>query len=661
MRFPSSSAFWPRLGRSSLLFAVTLSVALGANPSVPSPTDPDLARLERAIAEHPDGAAARIARTRYRFAKLNQGRPDIGDNPLTQDYGADDRAFADALQPILTELDADVEHHRRPESAALLIERARVRLVYQAHFSGRSGRAFLFEETVTDLIHATELEPANAAAWYELGLAHLALWGPDATATTGPNLLWNDEERYAGKKAALYAFSRAILAQPDHSGFAHLLRLWTQRAMKLGADPDQMLADADAIIGQDLAPTDAAWDAVLHPARPAAKRADYLAETYYLRGQVRVSRGEFSAALADLDQALALEPTNLSVRLERGRLLVRRGDYAQAIVDLTAMVTAQPNFAEGWFWRGIAHDGAGEIELARADFDQATKHDKNISRKLAHTRYDPVAPDPARGLAPAPVTADAHPVRRGTALDHKNAGNALRGKGNDYGALREYGMALMIDPTFADGYNNRGSSYRAWQEIDLALADFNRAIELDPTHRAAYLNRALLWHELRDHARARADCDHAVDYADSDYLRGQALLARGRMKEIAQETKAAEADYRRATEVTPTDGAAWSTLALLEFNQSRFPVATEHFRQSLTHDPKNVTNRVYLAVVLAIERDKSAGDELDTAIRDHTRREQMDEATRIVDRALKIYPGSSALQALKDKITEQKKKSVLFV
>jgi tetratricopeptide (TPR) repeat protein len=663
MRTLSRPAVWTHFRRYGWLFAVTFSVAFGASSAVPVAEDPGLAPFNRVIAEHPADVTALIARTRYRFAKLNQGRKDIGDYPLGANYAYEDVAFTDALKPILNEIDDVIA--RQPESAALLIERSRIRLVYQACSSGHRGYIFGFADPVKDLVRATEMEPANAAAWYELGLAHLSLWLLHDHTMTRPQLVGKEDARMAKKRvgltAALHAFSRAILASPESSGFAHLMRLKTQRALARGVDLNQTLVDTDAIIRQDLAPTDPAWDSVLHSARPAAKRASYLAEAHFLRGQVRVARGEFTAGLADFDHVLVLEPADSSVPFDRGRLFVQRGDYARAIADLDALVKARPYFAEGWFWRGVAHDGAGEIELARADFDQAIKYDKTIGQKLTHSRYDLMAPDPARGLAPQPITVDARIVPSGTALEHKNAGNALRGKGDEFGALGEYSAAVLIDPTFADGYNNRGSSYRTLQEIDLALADLNHAIELDPKHRVAYLNRAIVWGDLGDNSRARADYDHAVDYADSDFLRGQAHVARGHMKETDRDNKAAEADYRRASELNPVDGAAWRSLGLLELKQSRFPSAIESFRQALKRDPKNVINRVYLAVILAVQRNESAGAELETAIRDHTTSDQLEEAEQILDRAIKSYPNSEGLKALKESLRKSQGKGANFV
>lgn len=59
------------------------------------------------------------------------------------------------------------------------------------------------------------------------------------------------------------------------------------------------------------------------------------------------------------------------------------------------MVNAQPTFADGCLWRGVAHDDAGEVELASADLGEATRHDAALRAKPAHSRYDIIEPDPA--------------------------------------------------------------------------------------------------------------------------------------------------------------------------------------------------------------------------------------------------------------------------
>ncbi|MEO6995454.1 MAG: tetratricopeptide repeat protein [Lacunisphaera sp.] len=651
MHFSFRSTIRLGLRSSSGLLALTLAVAgMAATPP------PASAKAATAVAPE-------IVRARELFATASKGRPDIGDNPLAKDYGAHDTPFAETLVPVLEELDRVVEKH--PASAAARVERARVRLVYQAYSPADSLKEFKLRDAISDLERATELEPANAAAWFELGLAHLAVWHakeifsnerrfiPIESATAGP--------KKVALTAAVHAFSRAIYAKPEASGLAHFARTWAQRALGLGADAEQTFVDADAAITQNFRPTDAAWDAVLHPARSPTNWAANLADAFYLRAKVRLSRGESTDALSDLDSSLTMGSTNLSARFDRGKLLIRRGAYAAAITDLSTIIIARPKAAEVWFWRGIAHDGAGEIELASADLGEATQHDASIRAKLANTRYDLISPNPARGIAPRPVTTDHRPLPPGSALHHKNAGNALRGKGDIYGALREYTFATLIDPTFADAFSNRGSVYMEFAEPDLAMVEFDHTITLDPRHRAAYLNRGLLWRELGDHAREREDLDHAVEYADIDDRRADALLNRGRTFENAREIAPAEADYLRATQLAPTKSAAWQSLAYFEANQKRDQEAVTHFRKALELKPDHFGNRVMLAVVLANLDDPASATELDTALASFTNYAQLDEAAKVVEEALKANPQSARLKTLQEKIKTKKAKRVFFV
>ena len=62
-------------------------------------------------------------------------------------------------------------------------------------------------------------------------------------------------------------------------------------------------------------------------------------------------------------------------------------------------------------------------------------------------------------MAPPPQKDDVKIEIPGTALDHKNAGNELRGKKDVDGALNEYNLVLMIDPNFADALNNRAQEH----------------------------------------------------------------------------------------------------------------------------------------------------------------------------------------------------------
>ena len=66
-------------------------------------------------------------------------------------------------------------------------------------------------------------------------------------------------------------------------------------------------------------------------------------------------------------------------------------------------------------------------------------------------------------------------------------------------------MAIKVDPSFADAYNDRGTAYTEKGNGNQAIIDYTKAIELDPRYTLAYINRAQLYYLKRDFNKAWAD------------------------------------------------------------------------------------------------------------------------------------------------------------
>ncbi len=608
------------------------------------PFDAELAPLNKAVANDPGSVGPLMARARFNFKKAE------GANSFSFLVTGSPSEPANFIASALADLDRAVKIV--PDSPAVLLDRGRMRLAYVPLKSDLDERQHPFDyaETTTDFLRVIELEPKNAEAWFELGKAHLVLWDREVGF---PLAFFGQEKEKAAKsdaamRRAIAAFSRAIYLQPDASGEAHFQRAGALRKLTGAQDPNALLADYSAAIAQNLSATDSEWDALLHSVPNEKRRVAALAEAHFTRARIFISYGQLVATLADYDAALLLQDNNLDGHFERGKLRVQRGDYAGALADFALLTKNKPAIAEGWLWQGVAHDGKGEAVEAAADFGAALKLDPKLSAYLAGSRYDAQNPNPARGVAPAPVTSDVKVLPPGTALEHKTAGNALRAKGDLDGALREYTLALIIDPDFADALNNRGNYYEIHDEVDLALADFNHAIASDPKHRIAYGVRGLLWRKLGESERERADFDQAIEFADTDERRSGALRNRAKTRERVKDVEGALADAQRATELTPKDTEAWWGLGTMQLNARRDADACVSYRRALAIDPSRVEIRTQLVVALALQKDETASSELDPALA-MVKAPQLAVIRKILNQASLFCPDSLELKALKER------------
>ena len=76
-------------------------------------------------------------------------------------------------------------------------------------------------------------------------------------------------------------------------------------------------------------------------------------------------------------------------------------------------------------------------------------------------------------------------------------------------ALRDYSIAIALDPTYADAYVKRSSTHDERGEHQQALEDADEAIRLNPNIALAYVNRAAALAALGRHTEADSDVAHA--------------------------------------------------------------------------------------------------------------------------------------------------------
>jgi len=101
----------------------------------------------------------------------------------------------------------------------------------------------------------------------------------------------------------------------------------------------------------------------------ASTRASVLA----LRGQAWLLQGDKDKAAAAYQQALALDPKNMLVRLARVRMLVEERDFAQALVDASEVVKAYPDNAEGHLTKAELHRQLKQLDQAETEFKRGVE------------------------------------------------------------------------------------------------------------------------------------------------------------------------------------------------------------------------------------------------------------------------------------------------
>jgi tetratricopeptide (TPR) repeat protein len=220
------------------------------------------------------------------------------------------------------------------------------------------------------------------------------------------------------------------------------------------------------------------------------------AEAYNNRGKAWNQKGDNDRAIADLDEAIRLDPTEALYYSNRGIAWRAKGDPDRAIADYTESIKLDPNYALAYNNRGIAWRLKGDYERAIADYSEAI-------------RLEPKS-----------------------AWAYNNRGIAWRAKGDHERAIADFSEAIRFDPKHA-GYRHGRCWARATANRDLqqALTDCNEALRLRPddAHIKGHLGFVYLRLDRLDDSIASYDSALKINpkLAASLYGRGLAKLRKG--------------------------------------------------------------------------------------------------------------------------------------
>lgn len=210
------------------------------------------------------------------------------------------------------------------------------------------------------------------------------------------------------------------------------------------------------------------------------------------RGNMLHERGDLNGAIAEFDQAIAIDPNQPFYYFNRGNARKDKRELDLAISDYESALALDGTISEVYNNRGVAQQMKGDFDAAISDFNQAL------------------------------VLNPKHPNA------YNNRGYLRQQRGDVDGALSDYERAIELNPDDAYFYSNRGSIRRMKGDLDGAMNDIAKSIALDPKNAEAYCNLGLVHLSKGNTAEGNLNLDKC-------YLRDPEL--RSKFEKLARETK----------------------------------------------------------------------------------------------------------------------------
>ncbi|OBS53467.1 hypothetical protein A8B73_06005 [Methylosinus sp. 3S-1] len=279
-------------------------------------------------------------------------------------------------------------------------------------------------------------------------------------------------------------------------------------------------------------------------------------ELYNLRGATQIDKDEYDTAIGDFNKALAIDRNYVDAYVNRGHAYTFKRDFDKAIADFDQAVRLKPRDAFGYAARAMARMGKADFTGAVADYDRAIKLDPQ-NAKLYTSRgeawrlqgdLESSLQDHDKALSLKP----SEEVYNNRALTLKDIALKSKDVTKLDEARNDCSEAILLNPSFAVPYTNRGLIRRLAGDLRGSLLDLDKAIGLAQRSMEALTFRGDTYRAIGDLDRALQDYDEAIrifpDYVAAHNGRGAALQKKG-------DLAGAKAEYEKALSL-PSDADA---------------------------------------------------------------------------------------------------------
>jgi tetratricopeptide (TPR) repeat protein len=238
------------------------------------------------------------------------------------------------------------------------------------------------------------------------------------------------------------------------------------------------------------------------------------------RAGIWIDKGDTTAAMADMNKAIELNPKDANMFFARGRIKAKMNDHIGAEQDFSLAISLNPGMVNAYLARAVEKRFLKKYESAFRDMFTAVKYDSGNPKVhtslgnlfIAVGDYKNAIVGFSKAISLQPTYAEAYNNRayaKVLSADYK-------------GAIEDGKMALKImnqKPSYIT-YNNIGYAYRELNQLDSAFVYFNKAIAMNNNFAEGYFERGKANQKNNNVTNACNDWNKAnsLGYKDSTNL-----------------------------------------------------------------------------------------------------------------------------------------------
>jgi len=229
--------------------------------------------------------------------------------------------------------------------------------------------------------------------------------------------------------------------------------------------------------------------ATSYPVTVPLKSQQQLASIHWQLAEYALNNGDTAGAIAELENAITLNPKNNEWKQTLVALYEKTGLYYPAIKLLNDLSVLNPSQASFWYERGLLFEKLNQLELATESLQKATLLNPTEGAYF----YDLGVFASRLGLhqVSAEASLKAIELNFNKADAYNNYGYALSHTGNYALAEKAINEALKLQPNaLAATMDSKGYLCHKQNRYKEALIWYNRALEKDPLLSEVHLHKA---------------------------------------------------------------------------------------------------------------------------------------------------------------------------